>query len=194
MDDRGKEKHFPKKYNLQWNEMLFFQSPDEVMGFKFSMMKESFFPEFFDASKLSSCQRIIIDGDDHSGKSPLACKIANALGAKVISLDEYLCKPGCPYCDQIDYESLQNDILSSAQKIVIEGVCVLKVLAKINAQFDYHIFMKRILFGKPAYEEYLGELIPLPKSRMARDIVQYYREYKPFDRCHETQNLCIDND
>jgi uridine kinase len=164
------------------------------MAFEFSIMKESFFPEFIDPSKLSSCQCIIIDGDDHSGKSPLAHKIANALGAKVISLDEYLPGDGRPYCDQIDYESLQNDISSSAQKVVIEGVCMLKVLAKINVHYDYHIFTKRIMFGKSAYEEYLDERTPLPKSKMARDIVQYYREFKPFDKCQEIQNLCIDKD
>ena len=155
-------------------------------------MKESFFPEFIDTSKLSSCQRIIIDGDDHSGKSPLARKIATELRAKVISLDEYLCEDGRPYCDQIDYESLQRDISASVQKVVIEGVCMLKILAKINVSYDYHIFTKRIMFDKSAYDEYLDERIPLPKSKLARDIVQYYREFKPFDKCHEIQTLQMD--
>ncbi len=157
-------------------------------------MKYSFFPEFIDTSKLSSYQRIIIDGDDHSGKSPLARKIASALNAKVISLDEYLREPGRPYCDQIDYEALHSDILSSVQKVVIEGVCMLKVLAKINVRYDYHIFTKRIMFGKVAYDEYLDGLTPLPNRQMTKDIINYYREFVPFERCNETQNLCIDKD
>ena len=136
-------------------------------------VKESFYPETIDTSKLSCCQCIIIDGDDHSGKSPLARKVATALGAKVISLDKYLPGDGRPYCDQIDYLSLLNDILSSDQQVIIEGLCVLKVLAKINVRHDYHIFTKRIMFDKCAYDEYLDERIPLPKSRIARDIVQY---------------------
>jgi hypothetical protein len=155
-------------------------------------VKESFYPEIIDTSKLSSCKCIIIDGDDHSGKSPLARKIATALNSKVISLDEYLLEDGRPYCDQIDYQSLQNDIASSSQNVVIEGLCVLKVLAKINVRHDCHIFTKRIMFDKPAYDEYLDERIPLPKSKTAKDIVQYYREFRPFDKCNETQTLFID--
>jgi hypothetical protein len=166
-------------------------------AFEFSMMKavkESFYPETIDTSKLSSCQCIIIDGDDHSGKSSLARKIANSLGGKVISLDDYLCEPGRPYCDQIDYESLRSDILSSAGKLIIEGVCMLKVLTKINVCFDFHIFTKRVVFGESAYEKYLLERTPLPKYGMASDIVPYYREFKPFDKCHATQTLYIEID
>ncbi len=76
-------------------------------------------------------------------------------------------------------------------QVVIEGVCMLKVLAKIDVSYNYHIFVRRIMFGRWCYEEYMDEQIPLPNSILARDIVQYYREYKPFDRCHETQELCI---
>ena len=155
-------------------------------------MKESFFPESIDTSKLSSCQRIIIDGDDGSGKTPPARKIANALEARVVSLDEFLPGDGRPYCDQIDYESLKKDILSGDKKIVIEGLCMLKVLSKLNVDYDYHILTRRVMFGKPAYDEYLDQGIPLPKSKTARDIVLYYREFKPFDKCNETQTLYID--
>ncbi len=155
-------------------------------------VKQAYFPESIDTSKLSSYKRIIIDGDDGSGKTPLARKIAHTLGATVISLDEYLHEDGRPYCDQIKYESLQRDIFSSAKTVVIEGVCMLKILAKINVSYDHHIFTRRFVCGKSAYEEYLDERIPLPKSKLARDIVQYYREFKPFDKCNESQTLCID--
>jgi len=155
-------------------------------------VNETFFPESIDTAKLNMCQRIIIDGDDGSGKTPLAHKIADAVGAKVISLDEYLSGDGRPYWEQIDYESLKNDILSGGKKVVIEGICALKVLGKISVGHDHHIFTKRAMFGKPAYDEYLDERIPLPKSKTARDVVLYYREFKPFDRCNETQTLYID--
>jgi hypothetical protein len=155
-------------------------------------LKEWFHPETIDTSKLAACQCIVIDGDDGSGKTPLARKIAGALGAKLISLDQYLSEDGRPYCDQIKHDSLKNDIMLGGQKVVIEGVCALKVLAKIGVGYDHHIFTKRVMFGKPAYDEYLDERIPLPKSKTARDIVLYYRELKPFDRCDETQTRYID--
>jgi uridine kinase len=158
------------------------------------IVKQCYFPELIDTSKLSSCQRIIIDGDDGSGKTPLAHKIAHTLGAKVISLDEYLHEDGRPYCDQIKFETLQRDIFSSDKTVIIEGVCMLKILAKISVSYDHHIFTRRFVCGKSAYEEYLDERIPLPKSKLARDIVQYYREFKPFDKCNEIQMLYIDVD
>ena len=154
-------------------------------------LKETIYPETIDTSKLSSCHLIVIDGDDGSGKTPLAHKIADALGAKVISLDNYLHEDGRPYCDQIKYDSLKNDVLSSSQKVVIEGVCALKILAKINVDHDYHIFTKCVVCGNRDYDDYLDERRPWNR-KLARDIILYYREFKPFDSCNETQTRLID--
>ena len=93
--------------------------------------------------------------------------------------------------EQLDYEALRNDILASDSKIVIEGVCALKVLAKIKVRYDYHVFIKRYngAFGWE-FERFLGEKAEPPKDKFWQEIVQYYRKYKPFDMC----DLCLTRD
>ena len=140
-----------------------------------------------DYSRLpSACSCIIIDGDPGSGKTTLAGKIANDLGFKVTSFDDakYLPGDGGPYLEQLNYEALRIDILASAPKIIIEGVCALKVLAKINVRHDYHIFIERDdgSIGWP-FGQYLDPNAKPPHDKFWQEIVQYYREYKPFDAC-----------
>jgi Fe-S cluster assembly ATPase SufC len=131
--------------------------------------------------------RLIIDGDNGSGKSTLAKIMARDLGAKVVSLDEYLFKNGEIYWEQIDNEPLKSAILSGGSKVIIEGVCVLKLLEKNSITHDYHIFIKLFngIFGWE-YQQFLNERAQLPRSKLRREIAEYYRQYKPFDVCHLT--------
>jgi len=72
--------------------------------------------------------------------------------------------------------------------VVIEGVCVLKVIGKMGVQFDYHIFTKLVnddnTFNQWDYEEYLNEEVPLPSRGLRRHIAAYYREFRPFEHCN----------
>jgi hypothetical protein len=141
----------------------------------------------FDYSKLLTCRRVIIDGDPGAGKTTLANQMANDLGFKVISFDDskYLPGDGRLYLEQLNYDVLKNDILSCGSKIIIEGLFALKVLGKICVSYDYHIFMK--LFNGICgweYEYYLGEKSKIPKSKLTKEVVQYYKDYRPFDVCN----------
>jgi ABC-type cobalamin/Fe3+-siderophores transport system ATPase subunit len=134
-------------------------------------------------------ERIIVDGDNGSGKTTLAKEMAAALNAKVVSLDDHLLENGDIYWNQIKYEELASEIVSAGPRVIIEGVCVLKVLEKIKVNHDYHIFVKRYNgFLGWEYEQYLDERAKLPRSKLSRDIVVYYRGYKPFNVC----NLVLD--
>ena len=138
--------------------------------------------ESLDCSKLASYSRIIIDGDPGAGKTTLARKLSKELGVKFISLDCFLEKNGAPYCEQIKYEILQK-VISKNPRIIIEGVCALKILAKIDMVYDCHIFIQRFngLLGwefgdylTPAFRKRL-------KSKLAIEVVKYYEEFKPFE-------------
>jgi len=130
--------------------------------------------------------RLIIDGDSGSGKTTLANRMAGVLRATVVSLDEHLLENGNLYCNQINYEPLRSAICAGGPRVIIEGVCILKVLAKIDITYDYHIFMKLYngMLGWE-YEQYLPKGARLPRSKLTREIAEYYREYKPFDKCNE---------
>src|SRR5689334_18699153 len=97
--------------------------------------------EDLDYSKLASCSRIIIDGDPGAGKTKLAQKLSADLNIKFISLDNFLFENGEPYCEQIKYEILLKEILENS-RLIIEGVCAIKVLARICVEFDCHIFIR----------------------------------------------------
>ncbi len=49
--------------------------------------------------------------------------ISNAVGAKVISLDDRLLQNGGIYWEQIDYGKLKSELVGAGEKIIIEGVC-----------------------------------------------------------------------
>jgi hypothetical protein len=138
-----------------------------------------------DYSKLpTQWSHIIIDGDQGSGKTTLAKEIAQVSGASIISLDDYLLENGAVYWEQIKYDSLHSAILASGPKVIIEGVCALKILEHIKVSRDYHIFIKLINgFAGWEYSYYLNEKAKPPKSKLMQDIVEYYKEFKPFEVC-----------
>lgn len=128
--------------------------------------------------------RIVIDGDPGAGKTTLAKEMANVFTAKHVSFDEYLAGNRENYLTQLDYRKLQTDILSCKGKLIIEGVCALRVLAMIEVKYDFHIFLKRMNgFVGWDFEQYLNPNVKLPRSKLDAEVVRYYREYKPFEAC-----------
>jgi hypothetical protein len=128
--------------------------------------------------------KILVDGDAWSGKTTLAAEIADRCGATVVSVDDHLLGNCDIYWNQIDYEGLESKILAAGPRVVIEGVCLLKVIGKIHVAYDHHVFIK-LYIGRSGWEcaEYLNEGAALPRSRRPREIIEYYREYRPFDKC-----------
>jgi hypothetical protein len=144
--------------------------------------------ESLDYAKLASCSRIIIDGDPGAGKTTLAKKLAKDLGIKFISFDDFLLENGAPYCEQIRYEVLQKVVLDNP-KIIIEGVCAIKILAKIGLQFDCHIFIQ-LFNGALGWE--LGDYLQSPtrkepKSKLTKEVVKYYQDFKPFENSNQPE-------
>lgn len=110
--------------------------------------------------------------------------MAEVLKVNVISLDNFLLENKDTYWEQMKYDSLRSKIMSAGAKIIIEGVCILKVLAQIQVRHDYHIFVElRNGFVGWEYGHYLSEKAKPPKSKLTQDIVAYYKEFKPFETC-----------
>ena len=151
----------------------------------------------FDYSKLPrtwSC--IVIDGDPGAGKTTLAIEMAETLRAKVISFDDYLpndLEDKRPYAEKLNCEALRRDILQAGSKVIVEGVLALKILDKIGVQHDYLIFIKRFDgFLGWRFGEFLESNIRPPRDKFWQEIVQYYKERKPFDACNEelSRDIC----
>jgi uridine kinase len=148
-------------------------------------MQEFFDLQIMDSAKFLTYSRIVIDGDSLGGKTTLAKEMADKRGFKIISFDSYLAGDHRrPYLEQLNYEALRNDILASTRKIIFEGICALKILAKINVQFDCHIFVMLFTDGRWKFEDYIGEGSDLPSYLFDREIAQYYRDYRPHEICN----------
>ncbi len=103
----------------------------------------SFEKEPFDYLRHATCRRIVIDGDPGAGKTTLAQIMARQLNASVISFDDYMPGDGGVYTEQIDCARLKFEILAAQDKtVIIEGVCMLQIMSKIDLEHDYHIFLK----------------------------------------------------
>ena len=93
-------------------------------------------------------QLISIDGFSGSGKSYLSKMIVESNNYSYIDIDgDYLIPNNGRYINFIKYEKLKSDILnlvSNGDKIVSDGICILKVLECIGLKPDFKIYVKRI--------------------------------------------------
>ena len=91
---------------------------------------------------------ITIDGVDGSGKTTLASDISKQSSLKHIEIDDiYLVKNQGKYVDAIQYRRLKYDIswsMNNNQKLIIDGICILEILDKINIYPDLKIYVKKI--------------------------------------------------
>ncbi len=110
--------------------------------------------------RASGALRIAIDGDHGAGKSTLAKALAFALQFQYIELDSYLERNQRAYVDYIDYGSLAV-ALKTTQSFVIEGVCLLEVLERVNFRPQANIYLKRMRYGIWADEERFDIFEPL---------------------------------
>ena len=101
-------------------------------------------PDLLNEIRRKNTQIILIDGGDGSGKSTLASEIAQSISAVHINLDDYLEKNRGNFVDFIKYDLLKKKIEDSRPPIIIEGVCALSVIKKLQHKFDLHIYVKRM--------------------------------------------------
>lgn len=147
-----------------------------------------------------------IDGADGAGKTTIAKQIAVAINASHIELDNFLDKHKGRFIEHIRYNYLKRH-LQNAKKlektIVIEGVCLLKVLKKLGKNLDYLIYVKRMGPYGLWYDDYycesevdlekvfegLSQIIPQPKrgegdkeNHLIFEIARYHHCYKPLEK------------
>lgn len=156
-------------------------------------MKTTFYPEPLDLPKLAPGSCILVDGDPGAGKTALAGKIAGMLGAKVISIDNFLLGNNAPYLEQIKYDALKKAIQDSAPgMVVIEGSCALQALRRIGVRHQFHVFAKCVKYGEWKFKYFLDDGADMPETQIDRDVVQYYREFKPFEVCDLEQTCFVE--
>lgn len=97
-------------------------------------------------------QLISIDGVDGSGKSYLSEFLVKEKGYSYIDIDgDYLIPNDGKYIEFIRYSVLKADViklLSLKKIIIIDGICILKILENIDLEPDIKVYVKKIIFGE----------------------------------------------
>lgn len=94
-----------------------------------------------------------IDGMDGSGKSSLASLLSKQLGWLHINLDDYLEKNMGRYVECVHYDEVRNILKKAEESIIIEGVCLLAVLERLERSLDLLIYVKRVAHYGRWYDE-----------------------------------------
>ncbi|MGY2441576.1 hypothetical protein [Pseudomonas sp. SDO52101_S400] len=148
--------------------------------------------------------RIGIDGIDGSGKSTLAGEISKALGLPCISLDAFLKEDPDGYVDSMNYVELRA-ALEGLDGYVVEGICLIQVLQRIQLTPAASIYIKRLRHGHWSDETQLDihepvevalvrarELAslfstkPVDNLGLAEEVIRYHAEFRPHHMANVT--------
>jgi adenylate kinase family enzyme len=103
--------------------------------------------------KVRAGEIISIDGIDGSGKTYLAMRLAQELGAEHVEVDSFLDRNRGGYVPFIRYEELArclDDFLRAGRSVVIDGVCMESVLARLGKAPTCRVYVKRMGPGPPS--------------------------------------------
>lgn len=150
---------------------------------------------------------VTIDGFSGVGKSHLASNLATRLGLPLVELDEILDKNRGCFVESIRYSDLAQQVAHANGPVLVEGVCVQKVLGRLEIVPALAIYVRKLEpgggwpdrdFVDPARspEEVIaqqkeldrkmawieGEEIdpndPMPDT-LRHEIIRYHYEYEP---------------
>jgi hypothetical protein len=96
--------------------------------------------------------RIGVDGTNGAGKSTMASKLSKILGLSYLNLDDFLDKEKGGFLDYLKYDEIKQQTLKTPH-FVIDGVCLLSVIEKIETPIDCLVYVKRICHGLWADED-----------------------------------------
>ncbi|WKJ88901.1 hypothetical protein QZJ86_12805 [Methylomonas montana] len=138
---------------------------------------------------LTANLRIIgIDGELGVGKSVLANQLSASFKLPVISMDQYCSSGTGQYVEGLNLVALRKAIEMFPTPVIVEGVCLLKVLERIRLNADIHFF----LFSEPGISY-------TSNSKVVTEVNDYISEYEPrnktnwvFNMNQQTNSLDVD--
>lgn len=108
------------------------------------MLDTSNISEIITILRIPGLRLIGIDGMDGCGKSTLASSLSKELGCPHVNIDDHIDKNLGQYVNHVHYDGLQRQLDEAKWPIIIEGVCLLAVLEKMQLSLDTLIYVKRV--------------------------------------------------
>jgi hypothetical protein len=142
-------------------------------------------------------QIIGIDGDKGTGKTNLSYHIGSHFIYNVINLDDFICKDQNCFVNAMNFGLLRHRIDVLSKPLVIEGVCLLEVLRRINMSADYLIYCREISENTNIWHDedrlslvdhdLLGNQLN-DLQGLDVEITKYHYTFKPIEKA----NICYD--
>ncbi|MFZ2277005.1 MAG: hypothetical protein WAW39_04360 [Prosthecobacter sp.] len=143
-------------------------------------------PLQLDVASVSPPYVIAIDGDHGAGKTKLAKELSRLVPCTTIHVDDYCEGHSKPYLELVHWERLSQALRGCQSSILIlESVLLDYILEKVEIIPTYRIFMKRIEYGQWPYSHYIQPKAKLPNSQLDREVSQYYRIRRPWEKANE---------
>lgn len=136
---------------------------------------------------------IAIDGDTGTGKSNLSYFIGSKLAIKVINFDDFVSPKQDCYVNAMNLGILRQliSLFYRIKPLVVEGVCLIEILEKLNIQYDILIYAREVSettgnwsasYRLDIEDENILKRV-LNECRGADvDIVKYHYKYRPFEK------------
>ncbi len=140
---------------------------------------------------------ILVDGFTNAGKSFLAKRLSEALGAVHVELDEFLNNCQGTYVAHIRYPELIHrlaDLNSESRNIVLEGVCAQAIVHRIELTITTSVYVKRLVANAWVDGRVLREARSLAEamtteegktqitSRLDEEVFAYHFRFRPNER------------
>lgn len=140
---------------------------------------------------------ISMDGLMDSGKTRLAQFLAKDIKIPHIKLDDdrYRIKDMAKFVESIRYENLIGDLpkyLKTYKKVIIDGVCILEVLSRIDCTSDLRIYVKKLIkdywwdgnvldYSKDIEAVIKGDMKErsIPNELVYHEVIRYHFKYQP---------------
>ena len=103
--------------------------------------------------RIPGLRLIGIDGTDGSGKSTLASSLSKELDCSHVNIDDHIAKNPGQYFSHVHCDGLQRQLDETKGPIIIEGVCLLAVLERLQRSLDKLIYVKRVSDYGSWYDE-----------------------------------------
>ncbi len=147
-----------------------------------------------DAWRQSGMQVLRLDGFMGSGKTTLAGLIANIEGVRVISTDDFISEDRFrhSYMDGLRYDDLVTEVnaaLQDGERIIVEGVCLERLLPYEDFGQGYRVYVKLVsgFWFAPIWHHFYELGREDAEDPIHADILRYHNEYRP----HERNDLSI---
>jgi hypothetical protein len=112
-----------------------------------------------------------IDGPHGSGKTTLAQEVATVLRVPCVHVDDFVTKNSGGYLDFIRRDELASTL--GQRPIIVEGVCLLEVLRRLDIKADTFVYINSPLPGSHT---------PIGRGAIAEEVRRYHAKFRPAKR------------